>query len=279
MNRGPKRQAVSSPSPPPALVSDKDELRCIIKEIIKEEFSEMLTHLNKTVISTINQELLPIKEEIEGIRESMFFMNAKFEDLKKGHESSKETVKKLEQENQELKTTVVELNERLNNLEQQSRSNNLEVQCVPENKNENVYSIIAQLARVVNCDISEKDVVHCTRIAKTNSSSTRPRSIIVQLSTIRKRDELLAATIKYNKTNPQDKLNCSHLGYAGPITPVYVAEHLSPTNRALHAATRIKAKEKNYKYIWVRNGRIFVRKTDGEEVLQIKTKNGLSKII
>lgn len=279
VNRGSKRQAVSSPSPSSALVSDKDDLRSVIKEIIKVEFAEMLIQLNKTITISINKELEPLKKEIQEMRESMYFMNEKFEEAKKGHESSKEAIKNLELENLELKKITTDLSDRLNNLEQQSRSNNLEVQCVPENKHENVYNIIMQMARTVKCELNEKDILYCTRIAKYNSSSNRPRSIIVQLASTRIRDQLLAATIMYNKSNPQEKLNSSHLGYAGQKSPIYVAEHLSPTNRALHAATRIKAKEKSYKYVWVRNGKIFVRKNEGTEYIQIKSHVSLGKIV
>ena len=281
MNRGPKRQAMGSPSPPPppASSSDIEGIRSVIKGIIREEFGELLVKMNKTIIGTINKELEPLKSEMQAIRDSLSFINTKFEDIKKEQETSKESVKNLELDNLELKATVKDISERLVNLEQQSRSNNLEVQCVPENKNENVYTIITQLARVVKCDIEHKDISHCTRIAKTNPSSARPRSIIVQLASPRLRDQLLAATIKYNQSNPQEKLNCTHLGYAGPKSPVYVTEHLTPSNRALHAAARIKAKEMNYKYVWVRNGRIFVRKNDGAEYMQIRCKSSLSKII
>ncbi|KAJ8726142.1 hypothetical protein PYW07_000840 [Mythimna separata] len=239
----------------------------------------MSAKFNKTIITTISKELAPIKREIADIVESMSFMNKKFEDMMKAHELSREIITKLELENTDLKVTVEELNDRLANLEQQSRSNNIELQCVPENKKENVYNIVTQLARVVNCEIGERDILHCTRIAKVNPSSNRPRSIIVQLASPRMRDHILAATIKYNQANPQEKLNCSHLGYAGPKSPVFVAEHLSPANKALHAATRIKAREKNYKYVWVRNGRIFVRKTDGADYIQIRNKSSLSKIV
>lgn len=279
--RGPKRPATEPPlleSPSPKS-KDYDELRSIIREVIKDELSEMSAKFNNTIITTISKELAPIKKEIADIVESMSFMNRKFEDIAKAYELFNETITKLESENADLKITVDDLKDRLANLEQQSRSNNIELQCVPENKNENVYNIVTQLARVVNCEISERDVLHCTRIAKANQSSSRPRSILLQLASPRIRDRLLAATIKYNQANPQEKLNCSHLGYAGPKSPVFVAEHLSPTNRALHAATRIKAKEKNYRYVWVRNGKIFVRKTDGAEYIQIRNKSSLDKVV
>ncbi|KAF9421020.1 hypothetical protein HW555_003003 [Spodoptera exigua] len=276
--RGAKRPAIGSPSPP-AVLSDIDELRCVIKQIMQDEFRHMLAKFNAVIVSTINKELEPVKREMQGIIESVSFMNNTFEDLRREHQSSMDTIKNLESKNLELVSTVNALNDRLTNLEQQSRSNNIEVQCVPENKNENIISIVSQLTRVVSCEIKEKDIINCSRVAKLNPSSNRPRSIVVQLASPRIRDQILAATIKYNKLNPQDKLNCSHLGYGGSKSAVYVTEHLSPTNRALHAAARIKAKENGYKYVWVRNGKIFVRKAEGTESIQIKCKNTLSKIV
>lgn len=59
---------------------------------------------------------------------------------------------------------------------------------------------------------------------------------------------------------------------------IYIVEDLSPSNKALHAATRIKAKEKNYKYVWLRNGKIFVKKSDGSDYILIKNMNDLNKL-
>lgn len=51
-------------------------------------------------------------------------------------------------------------------------------------------------------------------------------------------------------------------------TKPFVNLFLSPVNKSLHAAARIRAKELNYKYTWINNGRIFMRKDDfGEAIL------------
>ncbi|KAJ8716729.1 hypothetical protein PYW07_003356 [Mythimna separata] len=280
-SRGNKRHASGSPSPTssPSPLDKKEDMRSIIQEIIKAEFNDMLTQFNKNLISTMNNELETVNAEMKEMVKSMQFINKQFEDFERNQKISDETIHKLQLENSELKTTVANLSQRINNLEQQSRSNNIEVQCMPETKNENVYTIVKQLGKVVKCDIQEKDILNCSRIAKTNSSSTRPKSIVVQLASPRLRDQLLASVIKYNQNNQDNKLHCGHLGFAGKKSPVYVVEHLSPTNKALHAATRIKAKEMNYKYVWVRNSKIFTRKTDGAEYILIKNMSSLSKMV
>lgn len=277
-SRGNKRQATEAPSPPMPECT-KEDIRSIIQEIIKQECNNMLKQINTNIMCTINKELAPIREEMKEINKSINFINDTFEEIKREQNLAKENMKKIELENEELRSTLGDLQARTNILEQQSRKCNLEIQCVPENKKENVCNIITQLGQIVKCDIKEQDIIHCTRIAKSNTSSARPRSIIVQLATPKLRDRLLASVTKYNQDNPQEKLNSSHLGFAGGKSPVYVAEHLSPTNRALHAAARIKAKEMHYKYTWVRDGKIFVRKIDGADYILIKNMSSLTKII
>lgn len=159
------------------------------------------------------------------------------------------------------------------------RDSNLEIVGVPEFRNENLPSTVLQLAKVVDIDISDDDIVHVTRIAKINRQSDRPRSILVKLRSPRKRDILLAAVTKFNKKNPKDKLSSQHLGLGGPGVPVFVAEHLTPENRSLHAAARIKAKGLAYKFIWVRNGRIFVRKDETSQAIAIRCMDSLNRII
>ncbi|CAG4925283.1 unnamed protein product [Colias eurytheme] len=274
LSRGNKRQASGSP-PPTSPISNNEDLRLMIQNIIKSEFSEMLDQFNVSIVSIINKELIPVREEMKELIRSMQFMNARFDEIEKLQQSATEITKKLEKENTELRNSIDDLLLRINNLEQHSRSNNLEIQCMPEKRNENLYNIVTQLGNVVNCNIGEKDILHCTRVAKSNKSNSRPRSIVVQLMSTKMRDQLLASILKYNQNNPHDKLNSTHLGCETQRSPVYVMEHLSPANKALHAATRIKAKEMGYKYVWVRNGKIFVRKTDGAEYIYISRIVGL----
>lgn len=116
------------------------------------------------------------------------------------------------------------------------------------------------------------------RVAKANKDSVRPRSIIVKLTSPLVRDELLAATKAFNRTHQNDKLNSSHLGLSGDKSPVYVSEHLSPANKQLHAAARKIAKEKAYAFVWVRNGRIHMRKNVSSKSFVVKNEEFLKTL-
>lgn len=156
-------------------------------------------------------------------------------------------------------------------MEQLSRTNNLEIQCVPEHKSENLYSTVQQLANTIKCPLAESDLQYCTRIAKFNTNSPRPRSILVKFSSRRLRNNFLAGIIKFNRNNQSNKLNTSHLGFGDKkISPVFVSEHLTPETKSLHAAARHKAKELNYKFTWVRDGKVFLRKSETSNFILVK---------
>lgn len=170
------------------------------------------------------------------------------------------------------------MSQRINLVEQHARESNIEINGIPEHKTENLYNTIEQLFQVINIP-SSNEVLHVTRVAKLNQDSNRPRTVIAKLRSPRLRDEVLAAVNRFNKANSEDKLSSHHLGLGGPRLAVYVAEHLSPANKAIHASTRIKARELKYKFVWVRNGRIFVRKNDTSEAIFIRNLDSLSRMV
>lgn len=224
-----------------------------------QDFKKMMTEQFQKMNDTMND-----------FRQSLSFFNDFYEEAKKSMEDKTARIMKLEKENVELRSTMGNIVKRLNTIEQQSRSSNMEIQCVPEHRSENVVSTVLQLGTAVGCKIADTDILHATRVAKMDNQSTRPRSIVVKFSTPRTRDSLLAATIKYNKKNPNDKLNSAHIGIAtNKPQPIYVSEHLSAHNKSLHAAARIKAKEMGYRFVWIRNGRIFMRKSESSECISI----------
>ncbi|CAH2101903.1 unnamed protein product [Euphydryas editha] len=111
------------------------------------------------------------------------------------------------------------------------------------------------------------------------SNSSRPKSVVVQFASKRIRDEFLAASINFNRERSrEEKLNSSHLGFNGEKPAIYIVDHLSPTNKTLHAAARSTAKEKGYKHVWVRNGRIFMQKTDGFSYIIIRDLDSLNNL-
>lgn len=226
----------------------------------------------------LKSELTEIKLSNDEILKNICFLNEKYDEIQVQLTFNNDEIGRLKKENENLKSTIADLSSRMSRVEQHSRECNLELSCIPEFKNENLTSTVVQLASVVSCPIADTDIVTCKRVAKVNPSSERPRNVIVKLRTTDQRDGILAAVTSFNKANPKDKLNSGHLGIGGTKSPVYVSEHLSPSTKHLHAAARKAVREKLYKYIWVRNGLIMVRKDDTAPALKIRDVNDIQKI-
>ncbi|KAG7304713.1 hypothetical protein JYU34_010061 [Plutella xylostella] len=249
-----------------------------IREIIREEIRSAL----KSTLGEGNsllQKLDFINDKMTSFESSLSFFNSMYEEFKNNLEEKSNLISSLQKENETLNSAVKDLSGRLNSIEQHMREDNVELNGLPENKSENLCNTVVQLAKTVDCPINEIDIIHATRVAKQNKTDDRPRSIIIKLRTVGLRDSLLAAVQTFNKKNPKDKLSSHHLGIGGNNVPVYMSEHLSPANKALHAATRHKARELQYKYVWVRGGRILVRKNETSQAMQIRNHDSLKLMV
>ena len=58
----------------------------------------------------------------------------------------------------------------------------------------------------------------------------------------------------------------------------HVNEHLSRGNKLLFRDARRAAREKQYKYVWVRGGKIFLRKDDRARVIHVSDADKISRL-
>lgn len=244
--------------------------RSDIQIIIREEMRAVMREFSNEINGNLNMRLRELNDQMTEFKDSLGFLSEQFDTLKTHIDDQGSKIKQLETENKSLRSDVQSLSNRVRQMDQLSRSANLEVQCVSEHRSENVVTIIKQLCNVVKYPIGDGDIAYCSRIAKTNPSSARPRSILVRFSNPRTRDSILAASIQYNKDHKNEKLNSSLLGLDDKKTPIYVVENLTVENKSLHAAARLRAKQLNYKYVWVRGGRVYVRKSDTSEAVFVR---------
>lgn len=245
----------------------ESSLRLIIKQEIRESITQLVT-----------EQLANIVSQISGFQDSLSFFSKQYDALLQSVNERNEIINSLILKNDNLTSQVKILTDRMGQIEQSMRSSNVEINGIPEHRSENLIKTIQQLGIIVNSPLQDNDILHVARVAKVNKESDRPRSVVVKLQSQRRRDELLAAVSRFNKTKRDDKLNSEHLGIGGHCVPVFVSEHLTPTNKHLHAAARKKAKETGSKFVWVRDGRIYVRKNEQSPAIYIKNEDSLKLI-
>ncbi|RVE41326.1 hypothetical protein evm_014021 [Chilo suppressalis] len=244
-----------------------------LQDVLDKKLSQLETSLLKKMESIFRSELETLQNAVKlipDLKQTIEFLSNRYDDVNTELEKLKTSTIDLRRDNLKLTGIVNELTDKVNTIEQQARECNLEIQCLPEFSKENLPNTVIQLAKVLNCPLEQENILSCTRVAKLNPKSKRPKTVIVKLSSPRVRDSMIAACLAYIKAHPDDKLNSGLLGLAGDKEQIYLSEHLSPNNRSLHAQARLFRKEAKYKYLWVRNGRILMRKDDESPILWIR---------
>lgn len=252
----------------------------IINKIEDKIVSAIRKELPNIIREVLASELEPVKKQLQLLEDSTTLLSNQYDELLEVVNSKTEEISCLRAEKNVLGSTVNDLQYRLSSMEQFARQTNAEIVGVPEHRNENTNKIIEQICNVVGFTLSSpRDILFTTRVAKTNRESGKPRNLICQFPNKFIRDNFLAAVINYNKTNKNLKLSSSLLGISGPEVPVYVNEHLTRANKSLHAETRKRAKNNGFKFVWVRNGKIFVRKDETSAAKNILNFEHLEQLI
>lgn len=242
------------------MINSRNVLIQEVKSLITTEMSKLISELR-----------------VEFTKTTDFIMD-EVKDLKQEIATKDKIIQTLQNDQTQLKNEINVIRSRFNVLEKLSRDRNVEVQAVPENRNENVVSLFKELCNTIKYPILDSNIQSCRRVAKMDSASKRPRNIVVTLSSPRLRDEIISATHRYNKEHKQNKLNSLHMGLTGECHQIYVTEHLSPDTKQLYAAARRFAKDNNYTYSWVKYGQIYLRKTDRTDAIQVKNLEMLSSL-
>uniref|UniRef100_A0A1Y1MTQ3 PHD-type domain-containing protein n=2 Tax=Photinus pyralis TaxID=7054 RepID=A0A1Y1MTQ3_PHOPY len=181
-------------------------------------------------------------------------------------------IEALENLNKNLVKENSELKARLNDIEQYSRKNCVEIKGAPEIRNENIVNVVAAVGQAVGFPIQKTMLDACHRLSKNPNKPNEPRGIIVKfISRINKEEFLMCKKVKRSIQVSDLGELFSNIPNVNPSSSVYINESLTMSNRVLYAKARQYAKENSLKYVWVRNGQIAMRKTDSSKIFVIKS--------
>lgn len=229
--------------------------------------SAIIKDVKYMITTEINEAISELKADFTTTTD---FLMEELRDVKSKIQEKDDLVQKLETERNALQKEITNLNNRIDIIEKISRDCNVEIQCVPELRNENVCNIFKKICESINVPILDADIRACRRVAKMDTTSKRPRNIIVTLTSPRLRDNVLSAAYRYNKQRNSDKFGSQHIGFEGENRRIYFSEHLSPEMKRVHAAARKFAKDNKYLYVWVKFGQVYLRKSESSSALRVK---------
>jgi hypothetical protein len=195
---------------------------------------------------------------------------ASFKLLNETISRQQESIELLKKENEFLKTEQLKTLALLDEHEQYSRRNTVEIHGVPENVNEDVLQIVTSLGRALDIDLSS-DAIDCAhRLGKPGGG--RPSGIAVKF--VRRIDaDLFLERKKKKKLSPR-MINLTGEGQ------IFVNQSLTRGRRKLFNASRELLKNRLVCHVWCdRAGRVKVRRVDGGNIFIIKSESDLEQFL
>lgn len=241
-------------------IPDLSDVMKLLQEMRQEskEQTRNLEHELGTSIELCHKTISDLRQTIELQSESL----NKYKDL----------YDKLYVEHNKLQLKVIDLENRYDDSEQYSRLNTVEINGIPEQMNENLLGLIQKVGNCLDLQINEDTVDACHRLGSKRVGEERPRGIVVKFTRRIIKDELLT------KRRVKRNLNTSDMDLPGPARVVYINESLTPTRRRIFNEVRVIKKEKGFTFVWVRNGKILVRPSEGDKVTVVTNWSDVEKL-
>lgn len=175
-------------------------------------------------------------------------------------------VVELNEKDKQKEKRIDEMDTRINKLEQRFLEKNIEVNNI-QNKELCATDVIKKIASTVNVVINNSDISNAYR-------TRREEKIVVEFCSLSKKRELMSKIIKHRIES--SVINVSST--ANNHTYVFVNDQLSAYYRKLLWLAKTKAKETNWKFVWVKNGTIFARKKEGSRAIIISNATDIESI-
>ena len=244
------------------------------EEIPKKSVKELIDEAVALLRSEYDQEICALKTEIVQIKESQSFLSEKYDclnedynKLKKINAEQKAEITALKSESSDLKNTRIKEIEKIDNLEQYGRRQNLEIAGVPVQDGEDTNAVVVEVAKLLDVDILPSHISTSHRLPKKigqNGNVIRTPPIIVCFTNRDIRNKLYAnrkqtRTLDLKKFSVNDTKN------------IFINENLTQSRKRLFWKTKQRAKNENWKYYWTHNGSILAKKDDDTDAIPIKS--------
>ena len=186
----------------------------------------------------------------------------------------KEAMDRKDEEIAVLREELRETRARLDDLEQYSRKNCVNISGVPETAGESASQLVRDLGQVLSVDIGPTDIDACHRIGR--QTAGKPRTIVVKFSRFDQRQELYAARRQLREAPapaPGGRFTAQQL------EQVYISDNLTPHRQSvLYAARQLRRKGKLFA-AWSDVGRLKVRVTRGGDTKIIASTDDLRDLV
>lgn len=171
----------------------------------------------------------------------------------------------LMENNEKLTTEVESLKSKIDDIEQKSLDKAIEVIGIPLTYNGNCKSLIIEISSKLNITCNVENAY------RKISQRKKEMKIIAWLSDKTQKKNLISA-------NKKDKTMANQLRDEWPSNRIYINEHITKFRRVLFMKTKTIAKAMNFKFIWIDNADILIRKNKHTKAYRIRNEIDLNNL-
>ena len=226
------------------------------KKKINEEAMKIVSEQMKAYKAEANKRIHDLKEEAIAAKTREANMIEQTIQLKEEIESLKSKIyNQAEKEKTESTKTMLKMDD----IEQDSKLNNLRIVGIPEEEGEVLHQKILQIAtKKLNLQtISESDINLCYRLGKTDGS--KARDVIVRFSSRDKRNLIY----RCRRNMPRED------------QPIYINEDLTQRRNKLFYDARSMRKSGRLAAVWTQEGNIIIKTSESSDPVAVKTNSDL----
>lgn len=228
--------------------------------------SEIINDLKNTLVTEFRKEIAAVTAKYDLLEES-------HSKLLNEHESLMKDFGTLQNKMLQTEDKLSELQGQFSKQQQKARLFNIEIVGLPETTNESPVELVMKIANHAGVQLQPDQIQSAHRVQPMRKIEGRPKPIVATLQSRMLKDKIIAGLRRARG------ISTKNLNLGGPDRKFFVNEHLTPENKQLFNAVKILANQRSYKFTWIRNCNIFLRKNEESPVINITTEKDLQKII
>lgn len=235
---------------------------------IKQSLNEFMVSQDMKY-STLLSSVTEIKEKCAEVCKTIDFISIAYDEIM-------EKLKKLEAANKEKLGYIQILEKRIDDLEMSNKTSSIEIRNLPllQKENKTVLSdTVIKTSQILQVELQRSDIHDVYRVHNKTSSVN---SVVVEMASVLTKENLLSAYKAYIKNH--NRLSTTDLQCEGPVKLIYMSESLTAKKRHLFYLTRVYARTNEYAFCWITNGKILLRKKEGEPAILISSESDLRKL-
>jgi hypothetical protein len=227
-------------------------------------------------ITNLNQKIVHLTAANKNMEDSLIKLMNEFQIIRRTVELLSTDNAVLKEENSKLcddmRTVFNDMDYtmgKIQQLEQNNLSNNIEISGVPPMEDEDLTTVLHHLFEHTDYQFTETTIKDAYR-TKPNKKSGLPGTIIATFDCHANKHRFMMKV--------KGKQLSSEFVRSNHCRPIYINDHLTKVNKYLFYLARCMRRKGEIKFVWIDNGKVLVKKSEGMESIVVECPKTLDNL-